>query len=128
MGNLIKINSSVIVKDQKNMDEYLKPLSRDIFLFKTKIGSTYKLKDKNPLMKLKINDELSFRIGESKYEDNQINIYNSFNELVGFVPEADSIIFSRLMSAGKMLFAIIKNISYSHEIPLIDIDIYLKDF
>lgn len=128
MGNLIKINSSVIVKDQKNMDEYLKPLSRDIFLFKTKIGSTYKLKDKNPLMKLKTNDELSFRIGESKYDDNQINIYNSFNELVGFVPEADSIIFSRLMSAGKMLFAIIKNISYSHEIPLIDIDIYLKDF
>ena len=46
MGKLIKIDTSIAIKNNRDMDDYLKPLSRDIFLFTSKIANTYKLKDK----------------------------------------------------------------------------------
>ncbi len=128
MGKLIKIDSSLVVKNANNMNEYLKPMSRDILLFTTKIANTYKLKDKMPLLKLTIGDHLFFSLGDSKYEDNQIVIKNKNDEIVGYVPEADSTIFARLMDAGKMLFAIVKSVSHTSSVPLIEIDIYLQDF
>lgn len=128
MGKLIKVDSSLVIKNSADMNEYLKPMSRDIFLFVTKIGNTYKLKDKTPLIKLHVGEKLYFKRAESKYEDNLITIINSNDELVGYVPEVDSPIFARLMDAGKMLFAIVKSISHSTSVPLVDIEIYLKDF
>lgn len=128
MGKLIKVDSSLLVKNANNMNEYLKPMSRDILLFTTKIANTYKLKDKLPLLKLAIGDQLFFSLGDSKYEDNQIVIKNKSDEIVGYVPESDSVIFARLMNAGKMLFATVKSISHTSSVPLIEIDIYLQDF
>ena len=128
MGKLIKVDSSLIVKDAANMNEYLKPMSRDILLFTTKIANTYKLKDNLSLLKLIIGERLFFKRGQSKYEDNQIIINNDKGELVGYVPEVDSSIFARLMDAGKMLFAIVKSISHTSSVPLIEIEIYLQDF
>ena len=127
-NKLIKIDSSLIVRDRKDMNEYLKPMSRDILLFTTKIANTYKLINKEPLLNLKVKEKLYFKRGVSKYEDNQIIILNSSNELVGYIPEVDSLIFARLMDAGKMLFAVVKSMSYSHSVPVIEIDIYLQDF
>ena len=69
-----------------------------------------------------------FKRAESKYEDNLITVSNDKNELVGYVPEVDSPIFARLMDAGKMLFAIVKSISHTTSVPLIEIEIFLKDF
>lgn len=128
MNKLVKVNSSLVTKSANNINEYLKPMSRDIFLFTTKISNTYKLKDKVPLLKLTVGDKLFFELGTSKYEDNQIIIKNKNNEIVGYVPESDSFIFARLMSAGKMLFAVTKSISHTSSVPLIEIDIYLQDF
>lgn len=128
MGKLVKVDGSLVIKNSKDMNEYLKPMSRDILLFTTKIANTYKIKDKIPLLKLEVGNRLFFKFGESKYEDNQIIIANDKDELIGYVPEADSIIFARLMSAGKMLFAVVKSISHTAHIPLIEIDIYLEDF
>lgn len=128
MGKLVKVDSSLIIKNSMDMNEYLKPMSRDILLFTTKIGSTYKLKDKIPLLKLIVGEKVFFKRAESKYEDNLILINNNNDELVGYVPEVDSPIFARLMDAGKMLFAVVKSISHSTSVPLIDIEIYLKDF
>ena len=90
MGKLIKVDSSLVVKNATDMNEYLKPMSRDILLFTTKIANTYKLKDKMPLLKLTVGERLFFKRGQSKYEDNQIIINNDKNEIVGYVPEVDS--------------------------------------
>lgn len=127
-NKLIKIDSSIILKDSSSMNEYIKPMSRDILLFSTKIASTYKLENKAPLYNIKVGDRLFFVRGQSKYEDNLIVINNEAKEMVGYIPEQDSTIFARLMDAGKMLFAIVKNISLIHSFPLVDIDIYLQDF
>lgn len=128
MGKLIKVDSSLVVKNSADMNEYLKPMSRNILLFITKIANTYKLKDKLPLLKLIVGERLLFKRGQSKYEDDQIIINNEKGELVGYIPEADSSIFARLMDAGKMLFAVVKSISHSSSVPLIEIEIYLQDF
>ena len=128
MGKLIKIDSSLVVKDANNMNEYLKPMSRDILLFTTKIANTYKLKDKIPLLKIAVGDHLFFKLGQSKYEDNQIIIVDKEDNIVGYVPELDSIIFVRLMDAGKMLYASVKSVSHTNSFPLIEIDIFLQDF
>ena len=128
MGKLVKVDTSLIIKNSMDMNEYLKPMSRDIFLFTTKIGNTYKLTNKLPLLKLEIKEHLSFKRAQSKYEENLIVINNSKDEIVGYVPEVDSSIFARLMDAGKMLYAIVKSVSHTSSVPLIEIDIYLKDF
>ena len=128
MGKLIKVDSSLVVKNSADMNEYLKPMSRDILLFVTKIANTYKLQDKIPLLKLSVGERLFFKRGQSKYEENQIIITNDKEELVGYVPEVDSSIFARLMDAGKMLFAVVKSVSHSTSVPLIEIEIYLRDF
>lgn len=128
MDKLIKIDTSLIIKNTQDMNEYLKPMSRDIYLFTTKIANTYKLKDKAPLLSLEIKEKLFFKRGESKYEDNQIIIYNKNGDVVGYVPEVDSMVFARLMDAGKMLFAVVKSISHTASVPLIEIDIFLQDF
>ena len=128
MGKLIKVDSSLTIMNSADMNEYLKPMSRDILLFSSKISGTYKLKDKTPLLKLTIGEKLFFKHVESKYESSLISISNKNNELVGYIPEVDSLIFSRLMDAGKMLFGVVKSISHSTSTPIYDIDIFLKDF
>lgn len=128
MGKLVKIENTLAIRKSADLSEYLKPMSRDIFLFSTKIGNTYKLKDKIPLLKLEVGERLYFKHAPSKYEDNVIAIYTKDDHLVGYVPEADSAIFARLMDAGKMLFANVKSKSHGTSVPLIDIDIYLQDF
>ena len=127
-NDLVKVNASVILSGKGQLDEYIKPLSRDILLFETKIGATYRLKNKEPLHHLSVGERLFFKRSDSNYDEDEIRIYNKAGDLVGFVPEADSPIFARLMDAGKMLFATIKSISFSNSIPLIEIDIYLQDF
>ena len=71
-----------MVTNSLDMNEYLKPMSRDILLFTTKIANTYKLKDKAPLLKLELKEKLFFKRVISKYDDNLITINNSNNELI----------------------------------------------
>ena len=47
---------------------------------------------------------------------------------MGYVPEKDNIVFSRLMDAGKLLTAKIKTITQKGSFTQIQIEIYLVDF
>ena len=125
---LVEVRANIATKGIKGMEEYLKPLSKDIFLFSTKIAGTYRIKDKSGLHGLKVDDRLEFLLGESKYADDEIRIVSQAGVLLGYVPEEDSPVFARLMEAGKMLYARVKTIAFTHATPLIDIDIYLTDF
>ncbi len=128
MADLIKIDKSLIVKTPQELNEYLKPMSRDIFLFSSKIANSYRVKDPLLIKKLQVGEQLLFERKASKYEDNLIAITNMDKQLLGYVPEVDSAIFARLMEAGKMLFATIKNLDFSSSVPLISIDIFLRDY
>ncbi|MBQ6555823.1 MAG: HIRAN domain-containing protein [Firmicutes bacterium] len=55
-------------------------------------------------------------------------IFAGSGKKLGYVPKKDNIVFSRLMDAGKLLIARIKEIEVRGKFNDIKIDIYLVDF
>ena len=74
-----------------------------------------------PLLKENQKTEL---INEAK---RGINL-NDTKEKLGYVPEKDNVVFSRLMDAGKMLTGRINDIKDKHGFMQVAIGIYLVDF
>ena len=68
-----------------------------------------------------------FRQEENTNDTNAIEIRNSKNIKIGYVPKVDNIIFSRLMDAGKLLYAKVTNKEYYGKWVKIYIDIYLSE-
>lgn len=110
MNNLVK-------KDQGELIQYLlknevgldlpKPFERDIYLFDTYVAGTTHIDDIEKIeIKIKEEDRLVFyREPENPHDPQAIRIETLGKEKIGYVPRQDNIIFSRLMDAGKVLFA-----------------------
>lgn len=128
MGKLIKVDQNLQIKNTDDINDLIKPLSKDIFLFTTKISNTFRAKNTLALTCLKIGDKLDFKKTNSKFNKNEISIVNKKKDILGYVPEQDEIIFARLMDAGKLLYAKIKSLKFSTSVPIIEIDIFLQDF
>ena len=64
----------------------------------------------------------------NKFDENAIVVLNTDWQKLGYVPEKDNIVFSKLMDAGKLLMAKIKKISPKGTFMQIQIGIYLVDF
>ena len=74
-------------------------------------------------------DKLILRREENKFDDKAIVILTENEKKLGYVPEKDNVVFSRLMDAGKLLTARITKIKkLSESYTQIGIDIYLVDF
>lgn len=127
MDKLVKIESNLAIKNEIDMNEYLKPMSRDISLFDSTISGTYRLKDKTALLNIKEGDKLNFQVSSSKFSED-IELHDVDDKIVGYISEADSVFFMKLMKAGKYLFAIVRKVDKSASMPLINIEIFLKDF
>jgi hypothetical protein len=81
------------------------------------------------LENIKIKDRLTLQREDNKFDDKAILILTSEGKKLGYVPEKDNIIFSRLMDAGKMLVAYITEIKKrSIDYQQISIGIYMVDF
>lgn len=127
MGKLIKIDAELALSEEKKGDDLLSPLSKDIYLFTTKIAGHYRLVDPSPFLTLGIGEAISLKRSASKYDPNEI-LMEKEGLLVGYVPEVDEVIFARLMDAGKYLFGKVKSKSFSHNTPQFEVDIFLRDF
>ncbi|WP_270596424.1 HIRAN domain-containing protein [Anaerococcus vaginalis] len=104
-------------KDQRGIIEYLlnkeavidlpKPFERDIYLFDTYVAGTTHIKGiENILSYIKDGDKLVFyREPENEHDPQAIRVETLKKDKIGYVPRQDNIIFSRLMDAGKILFA-----------------------
>ncbi|MCR4649889.1 MAG: HIRAN domain-containing protein [Lachnospiraceae bacterium] len=125
----IKEESAIALSEKFDLDELIKPLQKEIFLFDTFIAGTMKLTDTSVIEKLKEGDKLFFqREPENRYDDNAIMVLNSDKEKIGYVPEKDNVIFSRLMDAGKMLTGKVTEIKMKSGYIQVAIGIYLVDF
>ena len=113
---------------EKGLGDVIKPLSREIHLFDTYIAGTTHLKDPSVLDAVKVDDRLILQREDNKYDDKAILVLNEDKKKLGYVPEKDNIVFSRLMDAGKLLSAKIKRIENRGSFRLISISIYLIDF
>ena len=122
-GNLV----SVIEKS--GITELIKPLVKEIYLFDTHIAGTSHIEDKTVFQELKVNDHLVLRRDtENQFDDKAILILNENKQKLGFIPRKDNAIFSRLLDAGKLLTASVKEINPKGDYYMIKINIYLVDF
>ena len=129
--SIIPVNPDLVqkVEDPQGLGDLIKPLTREIHLFDSFIAGTTYLKDPEVLKQAAIGDTLTLRRESSnRFDSNAILILNADGVKYGYVPEKDNMIFARLMDAGKLLAAKIKNIQPKGSFMMISIGIYLVDF
>ena len=130
MGELMRKNDDLAVLTQaKGIGDVLKPLIKEIHLFDTYIAGTTHLKDKTVLDEIEVGQKLTLKREINKFDEKAIMLITEGGKKVGYVPEKDNVIFSRLMDAGKLLSAKVTDIKErNHEFKQISIGIYLIDF
>ncbi|MBS6921614.1 MULTISPECIES: HIRAN domain-containing protein [Peptoniphilaceae] len=126
-------------KDQRGIIEYLlnkeavidlpKPFERDIYLFDTYVAGTTHIEGiENILSYIKDGDKLVFyREPENEHDPQAIRVETLKKDKIGYVPRQDNIIFSRLMDAGKILFAKVIDKEIRGKWLKIKIKIYLHE-
>ncbi len=109
--------------------ELLKPLQNEIMLFKTYIAGITHLDDDEPVDELVTGDKLILkRQPENRFDENAILVLDQKERKLGYVPERDNIVFTRLMDAGKYLTAKVVDINDNDYFRKVGIEIYLIDF
>ena len=120
-------DGALIMSSGGDLSELIKPLSREIHLFDTYIAGTANT-DRPLIDKLSNGDKLDLRSEVNKFEENAVAVSSDGNK-IGYIPEKDVIIFSRLLDAGKALTAKVSDIDRSYNnLAKIKISIYLIDF
>ncbi len=130
MGELMIKNDDLAVLTQaKGIGDVLKPLLKEIHLFDTYIAGTTHLKDKTVLDEIEVGQKLDLKREINKFDEKAIMLITEDGKKVGYVPEKDNIIFSRLMDAGKLLSAKVTDMKERMgDFMQISIGIYLIDF
>ena len=130
MGELMIKNGDLAVLTQaKGIGDVLKPLIKEIHLFDTYIAGTTHLKDKTVLDEIEVGQKLTLKREINKFDEKAIMLITENGKKVGYVPEKDNVIFSRLMDAGKLLSAKVTDIKERKgDFLQISIGIYLIDF
>lgn len=131
--------NDLVKKEQGNLIEYLinqetgldlpKPFERDIFLFDSHVAGTSHIDNIESISEhLKDGDRLVFyREPDNETDPQAIRIETLNKEKIGYVPRQDNIIFSRLMDAGKVLFAKVVDKELLGKWLKIKIKIYLHE-
>ena len=124
----VKKGELVTAIDDLGLGEIIKPLVNEIHLFDTNIAGTSHLNDETPLYEVKVGDKLTLRREDNRYDDKAILILDEKQRKLGYVPERDNIVFSRLMDAGKLLIARVNEVKDMDYFFKIAISIYLVDY
>lgn len=131
MSDLIKSDSGGIIPflHQKGGVEIPVPFERDIFLFNSFVAGTSHVEGIDELEPfLNIGDSLLFfREPDNPYDPQAIVIKTKNGIKIGYVPQKDNLIFSRLMDAGKRLFGKIQSKDNHHKWLKIEIGIFLHE-
>lgn len=133
MGELANVNQSgglIDLLTNSRTDIVIpKPFERDIYLFDSHVAGTSHVEGIAELEPhLSVDDKLSFfREPDNEFDPNAILIKNADGVKIGYVPEADNVIFSRLMDAGKLLFGRITKKEMKGTWLKINIKIYLHE-
>lgn len=118
---------TVSVVANHTIGDIIQPLIREIHLFDTWIAGTTHLEDKTALKDLKENDELLLQREKNPFDSRAILVLTQSREKLGYIPEKDNIIFSRLMDAGKTLKAKVGKTEEKGGWTKVGIGIYLVD-
>ena len=119
--------NTVSVVTSHAIGDIIQPLIREIHLFDTWIAGTTHLEDKSVLKALKAEGELTLQRENNEFDSRAILVLNRNKQKLGYVPEKDNIVFSRLMDAGKILKAKVAKIEEKGSWTKVTIGIYLVD-
>ncbi len=114
--------------EDKSVGEIIKPLVNEIHLFDTFIAGTTHLEDKSVLDEVAEGDKVSLRREDNKFDAKAILVLDGKGRKLGYVPEKDNMVFSRLMDAGKLLVGKISGIQMHGTFRKIRMEIYLVDY
>lgn len=130
MSNELIIDKKELIEaiEETNLSDIIKPLVSEIHLFDTFVAGTTHLEDKSVLDEIEVGDKLFLRREENKFDDKAILVLKEDGRKLGYIPEKDNLIFSRLMDAGKLLAAKITEIEKHGSFNKIAIGIYLVDY
>ena len=124
----IKKDDLLAVVEDRNLGEIIKPLVNEIHLFDTVIAGTSYIRDDSLFEALEQNEKLILQREENKFDSKAILILNSQKQKLGYVPERDNQIFSRLMDAGKLLIAKVISVMNNDGFYRVRIGIWLVDY
>lgn len=132
MSNLIKTDQGALIQYLANNGDGITlptPFERDIYLFDTYVAGTTHVEGMEDIAdSLKEEDRLVFyRESDNPYDPQAIRIETLEGKKIGYVPKQDNVIFSRLMDAGKVLFAKIMEKEMKGEWLKISIKIFLHE-
>lgn len=131
MTQEIEIKNAGLVEavERKDLGDILKPLVKEIHLFDTFIAGTSHLEDEMPLEALAVGDRLTLRREtDNRFDDKAILVLDEQGRKLGYVPEKDNIIFSRLLDAGKLLIGRVAKIERLKGFAKVAIGIWLVDY
>lgn len=105
------------------------PYSEDIFLLATTAAGTTHvagIEELEPF--LRPGDRLELvRVPDNPSDPNAIKIYTRDRVKVGYVPRKDNLILARLMDAGKLLYAVIREKRWQADWLQLGIDIFMTE-
>lgn len=125
---ILKKDGVVVLAAEKGLADMIKPLKKEIYLFDTYIAGTSYLKDTTVLQEAAVGDALVLQREENKFDEKAILVLNEKQQKLGYVPEKDNVVFSRLMDAGKLLTGKISSMQQKGTFTQIWMKIYLVDF
>ncbi len=109
--------------------DLIKPLKTEILLFESYVAGTSYIEDQDIFKALRKGDTLILRREpENRFDGNAILVLDGQNRKLGYIPERDNIVFTRLMDAGKYLTAKVESMDLGSQFRKINISIYLVDF
>jgi len=128
--NDITISKKELVEviGEKDLGEVIKPLIEEIHLFDTFVAGTSRLKDAGVLETVQTGDKVTLRREQNKFDENAILVLDADKRKLGYVPEKDDLIFSRLMDAGKLLIGKVTSVEREGGLTKIRMGIYLVDY
>lgn len=105
------------------------PFVREILLLESRVVGTGFVKDiVKKTQSIVPGDILPLRREpQNHYDARAIQVLNGKEERIGYVPRVDNTVLSRLMDAGKLLYAKVKSVDGEYNWLRIDIDIYMRD-
>ena len=126
---MIGTTNAVALVSGTSLEKLLKPLKQEILLYDTYVAGTGYINDKTILDELNNGDVLWLqREPDNKFDEKAILVLDGKKRKIGYVPESDNTVFSRLMDAGKYLTAKIVKMETKGSFRQINISIFLVDF
>ena len=108
--------------------ELIKPLQNEILLLETYVAGTAYIEDEVVFDEAREGDGLILRRESNRFDEKAILVLDEKERKLGYVPERENTVLSRLMDAGKFLRAKIDALSPKGSFRQVNISIYLLDF